>query len=93
MAQRHKVFVSYYHKEDQEYEELFDSLFALRSSIIVSKSVDMGDIDLDLRTETTYQKIRDEYISDATVTVVLNRPTHMATQICGLGDILQSTAY
>ena len=34
----------------------------------------MGDIDLNLRTETTYQKIRDEYISNATVTVVLIGP-------------------
>ena len=42
---------------------------------IVDKSVDDGDIDDDnLPTETIRQKIRDEFIRDATVTVVLVGP-------------------
>ena len=71
MTSRHKVFVSYYHKEDQKYRERFESLFARDFDITVSKSVNIGDIDPNLATETVRQKIRDEYISDATVTIVL----------------------
>ena len=36
-----------------------------------SKSVQIGDIDPNLKTETLRQKIRDEYLRDSTVTVVL----------------------
>ena len=36
-----------------------------------SKSVQIGDIDPSLKTETVRQKIRDEYLRDSTVTVVL----------------------
>lgn len=38
---------------------------------MVSKSVQIGDIDTNLKTETIRQKIRDEYLADSTVTVVL----------------------
>ena len=42
---------------------------------IVDKSVEDGDIDDDnLATETIRQKIRDDFIADATVTVVLIGP-------------------
>ena len=71
MTSRHKVFVSYYHEEDQTYSERFESRFARNSDIMESKSVKIGDIDPNLPDETVRQKIRDEYIRDATVTVVL----------------------
>ena len=74
MTKRHKVFVSYYHKEDQGYREQFERLFDQHFDIMESRSVDAGDIDPQLKTETVRQKIRDEYISDATVTVVLIGP-------------------
>ena len=38
---------------------------------MISKSVQIGDIDPNLKTETLRQKIRDEYLRDSTVTVVL----------------------
>jgi hypothetical protein len=38
---------------------------------MVSKSVQIGDIDSNLPTERIRQKIRDEYLRDSTVTVVL----------------------
>ena len=42
---------------------------------IVDRSVDTGNIDdTDLKTATVRQKIRDEYIRDATVTIVLIGP-------------------
>ena len=71
MNMRHKVFVSYHHAEDQVYRNKFENLFAKHFDIMVSKSVDIGDIDPGLNTETIRQKIRDEYIREATVIVVL----------------------
>ena len=68
---RHKVFVSYHHDNDQEYRDLFEGLFSDIHDIMVSQSVQIGDIDPNLTTETVRQKIRDEYLRDSTVTVVL----------------------
>ena len=68
---RHKVFVSFHH-EDQEYKDL---LVRLMGDDIVDKSVEDGDIDnRNLKVETIRQKIRDDFIADATVTVVLIGP-------------------
>lgn len=71
MSQRHKVFVSYHHANDQVYRDKFERLFADTHDIMVSKSVQLGDIETNLQTETIRQKIRDEYLRDSTVTVVL----------------------
>ena len=68
MTKRHKVFVSYHHTNDQKYREKFEEMC---EDVIVPRSVDIGDIDPDLKTETIRQKIRDEYLRDSTVTVVL----------------------
>ena len=65
---RHKVFVSYHHSYDEEYKKEFCRMLG---ADIVDKSVEDGDIDVDLKTDTIRQKIRDEFIADATVTVVL----------------------
>ena len=64
---RHKVFVSF-HNEDEEYKTHFCKMLG---TDIVDKSVEDGDIDTDLKTDTIRQKIRDEFIADASVTVVL----------------------
>lgn len=69
--QRHKVFVSYHHSRDQFYRDRFEQLFAYMYGIIVSHSVKVGDLDPNLNTEIIRQKVRDEYLSDSTVTVVL----------------------
>lgn len=68
---RHKVFVSYHHTNDQYYREHFEGLFSDIYDIMVSKSVQIGDINPNLQTDTIRQKIRDEYLRDSTVTVVL----------------------
>ena len=68
---RHKVFVSYHHANDQYYREYFEGLFSNYHDILVSKSVQIGDINLNIQTDTIRQKIRDEYLRDSTVTVVL----------------------
>lgn len=71
MNARHKVFVSYHHDNDQNYRNLFEGLFSDIHDIMVSKSVQIGDLDPNLKTDTLRQKIRDEYLRDSTVTVVL----------------------
>ena len=68
---RHRVFVSYYHSEDQRYRELFEDMFSDYYDIMVSNSVQLGDIDPNLKTETIRQIIREKYLGDSTVTVVL----------------------
>ena len=66
---RRKVFVSYHHQEDQEYKDRF---VRMMNDHIVDKSVDTGDIiDRGLPVDEIRRRIRDEYIADATVTVVL----------------------
>lgn len=67
----HKTFVSYYHKDDQEYRNRFENIFR---DLIVSKSVEKGDIDSDNSDEYIKQLIQKEYLSDATVLVVLIGP-------------------
>ena len=68
---RHKVFVSF-HEEDIRYKENFVRMMGKR---IVDRSVDTGNIDdTGLKTTTVRQKIRDEYIRDTTVTIVLIGP-------------------
>jgi hypothetical protein len=68
----HNVFVSYHHTEpDQTYRNDFEKYFASHYEVIISKSVQIGEIDPNLQTDTVRQKIRDEYLRDAIVTIVL----------------------
>ena len=67
-TKRHKVFVSYHDGYDKNYKKAFREKLG---SDIVDKSVEDGDINTSLKTDTIRQKIRDEFIADATVTVVL----------------------
>ncbi len=68
---RHKVFVSF-HEEDIKYKRDFVRMMGER---IVDRSVDTGNIDdTGLKTTTVRQKIRDDYIKEATVTIVLIGP-------------------
>jgi hypothetical protein len=80
-TQVHKVFISFHHgdrKSDPQcgeyWKERFEKLFQNRFEAIISKSVQDGDIEDGLKKETTRQKIRDKYIAEATVTVVLIGP-------------------
>ncbi|MCW8932062.1 MAG: TIR domain-containing protein [Gammaproteobacteria bacterium] len=68
---RHKVFVSYHHANDQNYRDYFERMFSDTYDIMVSESVQIGDINSNLSTDTIRQKIRDEYLRNSTVTVVL----------------------
>lgn len=70
MTDRHKVFVSYHHDNDQGYRDEFERILS-NYDISVLKSVQMGDIDEDIDDERIRQIIRDDYLRDSTVTVVL----------------------
>ena len=68
---RHKVFVSF-HNADQFYKDQFVQFMG---DDMVDQSVEDGDIDDEnLATETIRQYIRDRFIADATVTIVLVGP-------------------
>ncbi len=71
-TKRHKVFISYYHDDDQEWRNRFIRMMDDR---IVDKSVDIGDIaDAGSPTPDTLRQIREDHLSEATVTVVLIGP-------------------
>lgn len=64
----HKVFVSFHHQNDEAYKLRF---CAQMGSSFLDKSVEDGDIDLNVQTDTVRQRIRDDCIADATVAAVL----------------------
>ncbi|HNQ78128.1 MAG TPA: TIR domain-containing protein [Acidobacteriota bacterium] len=69
--EKHKTFISYHHENDEDYKTLFRKMFADYYEVFISMAVEEGDIDPNLPSDTIRQKIRDEYLRDTTVTVVL----------------------
>lgn len=66
----HKIFISYHHANDQAYKEAL--LIANKTSpIFIDASVDTGDISDDLDDQAIREKIRDEYLRDSSVTLLL----------------------
>ena len=66
-----RIFVSH-HDEDREYKKRF---LQMMGNLVVDVSVDENDIDdTDLADETIRREIRDDYIRQASVTVVLIGP-------------------
>ena len=66
----HKVFTSYHHANDQYYKNWLVWMGKYHK-IFIDSSVDTGDISDDLTDEAIREKIRDEYLRDSTVTIVL----------------------
>ena len=66
----HKVFVSYHHEYDQSYKRTLVDL-GEQNNIFIDQSVDTGDIRDNLSDEYIRELIRDEYLRDSTVTIVL----------------------
>ncbi len=65
---KHKVFISYYHDDDQYYKDKFEELF---DDIFINKSVSDGDIDDDLSANYIKRLIQEDYLTDTSVLVVL----------------------
>ena len=66
----HKVFISHHHHNDQGYKEALVGV-GERHSIFVDRSVDTGDIPDEWSDERIRREIRDHYLRDSTVTIVL----------------------
>jgi len=66
----HRVFISYHHKNDREYKATLLDLNE-RLGVFIDRSVDSRDIDPNLPDESIRVKIRDEYLRDSTVTILL----------------------
>ena len=74
MTDKHKVFISYYHDDDQYYKDEMESWNDIYD-LFVDFSVNDGDIDdAYMSDEAIRVKIRNEYIKDATVLVLLCGP-------------------
>ena len=66
----HKVFISYHHEKDQDFKnELIRR--GKGFGVFIDRSVDTGNIPDDMSDETIREKIRDEYLRDSTVTILL----------------------
>lgn len=68
---RHKVFVSFYHRDDQYYKNYIDRYL---SRNIINKSVMDGEYSTDNSDEYIKRLIRENKISDTSVVVVLVGP-------------------
>lgn len=70
MHTKHKVFISYHHENDQCYKEYLVAM-AAQYELFIDHSVDMGDVSDDLDDQRIREIIRDDYLQDSTVTIVL----------------------
>ena len=68
---QHKVFISYYHRDDNYYRRQFEKLFG---DIFINRSVQLGDIDTDDSDEYIKRLIQENYITDTSALIVLVGP-------------------
>lgn len=66
----HKVFISYHHQNDQAYKNALIE-YGRDFGVFIDKSVDTGEISENLSDEAIREKIRDDYLRDTTVTILL----------------------
>lgn len=69
----HRVFVSFYHRDDQHYKDCLVE-WAKENDIFIDGSVDTGDIPDDWDDQRIRETIRDEYLRDTSVTILLVGP-------------------
>jgi hypothetical protein len=67
----HRVFISFHHQNDDSYRKIFEFRFANRFGVVAPNAVSDGDINPYADDETIRRRIRDDYLRDTTVTVVL----------------------
>lgn len=66
----HKVFISYHHSNDQWAKDELQS-WNEQENLFIDLSVNSADVDDTLSTEAIREVIRDDYLRDSTVTIVL----------------------
>ena len=71
MSNRHRVFLSFHHANDEVYKRRFEQLFCAAEKAVYSHSVNDVEIDSGLPAERIRQTIRDKYLRNSSVTVVL----------------------
>jgi len=71
MKHQHKVFISYHRPNDEAYKKRFIDLLGNAYESIIDHPVTDHDFENSLPAYRLQRRIRDNYISDATVTVVL----------------------
>ncbi len=91
---KHKIFLSF-HSADMHWKSKFEQHFQNSMDVIISRSVEDGDISDQLKTETIRQKIRDEYLRESSVTIVLiGKKTWQRKHVdWEVGSSLRHTAY
>ena len=77
--EKHKVFISFYHNDDQKYKDYIDIYL---SNNIINKSVMDGEYDTDDSDEYIKRLIREEKVSDSSVIVVLVGPNTKKKKTC-----------
>ncbi|CDH04888.1 TIR domain-containing protein [Xenorhabdus bovienii] len=65
----HKTFLSYHHANEQDLKDRLIEKFG--GETFIDKSVNDGDISTDVSDEYIMRRIREDYLGDSTVTVVL----------------------
>ena len=66
----HKIFISYHHANDQYYKESLVN-YGREHGLFVDRSVDTGSISDHLDDQQIRRIIRDDYLQDSTITIVL----------------------
>ena len=66
----HKVFISYHHENDQFFKDALVEV-GKTHNLFIDRSVDIGGISDELDDQSIRTKIRDEYLRDSTVTILL----------------------
>ena len=66
----HKVFISYHHRNDQAQKEYLVNM-GIQHGLFIDGSVDTGDIPEDWESQTIRREIRDNYLRDSSVTILL----------------------
>ncbi|EBV1887500.1 hypothetical protein DN122_01460 [Salmonella enterica subsp. enterica serovar Coquilhatville] len=65
----HKTFLSYHHANEQDLKD--NIIETLGGDAFIDKSISDGDISTDVSDDYIMRKIREDYLEDSTVTVVL----------------------
>jgi hypothetical protein len=71
LLSKHKVFVSAHHGNDQAYQDCFAQLLGNQGDVAVSRSVQIGDVGPIAEVDPLYKTIRDNYLGDTNITIVL----------------------
>ena len=66
----HNVFISYHHQNDQAYKDELIK-YGKNFGVFIDKSVDTGEIPEHLSDQAIRERIRDEYLRESTVTILL----------------------